>query len=175
MLEGHSFIVGAAVSIGGRDIKPGINVHRFANRIPLLFEVRHSLAKAAFVNCLLLIPILVCSFRLAQLLPPALCALISLSSGWTSQPWIVNAKVACMGMPLPPVSLCPPLEQVALSVSGTAEQSRKRPHLLASHHIATNKALGKGCACGMAGWVRCDHQDSLEAHQLGSLQDQPGE
>ena len=39
MLEGHSFIVGAAVSIGGRDIKPGINVYRFANRIPLLFEV----------------------------------------------------------------------------------------------------------------------------------------
>lgn len=39
ILEGHAFIVGAAVSIGGRDIKPGINVHRFANRIPLLFEV----------------------------------------------------------------------------------------------------------------------------------------
>ena len=39
VLEGHSFIVGAAVSIGGRDIKPGINVYRFANRIPLLFEV----------------------------------------------------------------------------------------------------------------------------------------
>lgn len=38
VLEGHSFIVGAAVSIGGRDIKPGINVYRFANRIPLLFE-----------------------------------------------------------------------------------------------------------------------------------------
>lgn len=45
VLEGHSFIVGAAVSIGGRDIKPGINVHRFANRIPLLFEVRQSAAK----------------------------------------------------------------------------------------------------------------------------------
>lgn len=43
MLEGHSFIVGAAVSIGGRDIKPGINVHRFANRIPLLFEVQELL------------------------------------------------------------------------------------------------------------------------------------
>jgi DNA topoisomerase-6 subunit B len=39
VLEGHSFIVGAAVSIGGRDIKPGISVYRFANRIPLLFEV----------------------------------------------------------------------------------------------------------------------------------------
>jgi hypothetical protein len=25
--------------VGGRDIKPGINVYRFANRIPLLFEV----------------------------------------------------------------------------------------------------------------------------------------
>ena len=45
VLEGHSFIVGAAVSIGGRDIKPGINVHRFANRIPLLFEVRQRTAK----------------------------------------------------------------------------------------------------------------------------------
>jgi DNA topoisomerase VI subunit B len=40
VLEGHAFIVEAAVSIGGRDIKPGINVYRFANRIPLLFEVR---------------------------------------------------------------------------------------------------------------------------------------
>ena len=38
MLDGHAFIVEAAVSVGGRDIKPGINVNRFANRIPLLFE-----------------------------------------------------------------------------------------------------------------------------------------
>lgn len=37
--EGHSFIVEAAVSVGGRNIKPGLNIHRFANRIPLLFEV----------------------------------------------------------------------------------------------------------------------------------------
>ena len=39
VLEGHAFIVEAAVSLGGRDIKPGINIYRFANRIPLLFEV----------------------------------------------------------------------------------------------------------------------------------------
>ena len=39
MLEGHAFIVEAAVSIGGKLLKPGINVYRFANRIPLLFEV----------------------------------------------------------------------------------------------------------------------------------------
>ncbi|EIE26704.1 hypothetical protein COCSUDRAFT_11853 [Coccomyxa subellipsoidea C-169] len=38
VLEGHAFVVEAAVSVGGRDIKPGINVYRFANRIPLLFE-----------------------------------------------------------------------------------------------------------------------------------------
>lgn len=36
--EGHAFIVEAAVSVGGKDIKQGINIHRFANRIPLLFE-----------------------------------------------------------------------------------------------------------------------------------------
>lgn len=36
--EGHAFIVEAAVSIGGQDVKHGINVYRFANRIPLLFE-----------------------------------------------------------------------------------------------------------------------------------------
>ena len=36
--EGHAFIVEAAVSIGGRDVKHGINVFRYANRIPLLFE-----------------------------------------------------------------------------------------------------------------------------------------
>ena len=39
VLEGHAFVVEAAVSRGGRDLKPGINVYRFANRIPLLFEV----------------------------------------------------------------------------------------------------------------------------------------
>ncbi|KAK9916719.1 hypothetical protein WJX75_006211 [Coccomyxa subellipsoidea] len=38
VLEGHAFVVEAAVSVGGRDIKPGINIYRFANRIPLLFE-----------------------------------------------------------------------------------------------------------------------------------------
>eukprot|EP00877_Chromochloris_zofingiensis_P003200 jgi/Chrzof1/12881/Cz07g10220.t1 len=38
VFEGHAFIVEAAVSVGGRDMKPGINVYRFANRIPLLFE-----------------------------------------------------------------------------------------------------------------------------------------
>eukprot|EP00983_Pelagomonas_calceolata_P122435 1160909-Pelagomonas_calceolata.AAC.4 len=41
MLEtaGHAFMVEAAVSIGGRDARPGITAYRFANRIPLLFEV----------------------------------------------------------------------------------------------------------------------------------------
>ena len=38
VLDGHAFVVEAAVSVGGRDIKPGINIYRFANRIPLLFE-----------------------------------------------------------------------------------------------------------------------------------------
>jgi hypothetical protein len=38
VFEGHAFVVEAAVSIGGRELKPGINVYRFANRIPLLFE-----------------------------------------------------------------------------------------------------------------------------------------
>ena len=38
--EGHAFVVEAAVSVGGKNIKPGLNIHRFANRIPLLFEVR---------------------------------------------------------------------------------------------------------------------------------------
>ena len=42
VLEGHAFVVEAAVSRGGRDLKPGINVYRFANRIPLLFEVQRS-------------------------------------------------------------------------------------------------------------------------------------
>ncbi|CAD7704824.1 unnamed protein product [Ostreobium quekettii] len=37
VFEGHAFIVEAAVSCGG-NINPGINIHRYANRIPLLFE-----------------------------------------------------------------------------------------------------------------------------------------
>jgi DNA topoisomerase VI B subunit len=36
--EGHPFIVEAGVSLGGKDVKEGITVVRFANRIPLLFE-----------------------------------------------------------------------------------------------------------------------------------------
>eukprot|EP00050_Salpingoeca_kvevrii_P021507 m.111660 g.111660 ORF g.111660 m.111660 type:complete len:706 (-) comp9377_c0_seq7:1526-3643(-) len=35
---GHAFIIEAAVSIGGKSVKQGISVFRFANRIPLLFE-----------------------------------------------------------------------------------------------------------------------------------------
>ena len=38
VFEGHAFIVEAAVSVGGREMRAGINVYRFANRIPLLFE-----------------------------------------------------------------------------------------------------------------------------------------
>jgi DNA topoisomerase VI subunit B len=37
VFEGHAFMVEAAISLGG-NMRPGINVHRFANRIPLLFE-----------------------------------------------------------------------------------------------------------------------------------------
>jgi len=36
--DGHSFIVEAAVALGGKNAKEGITVVRFANRIPLLFE-----------------------------------------------------------------------------------------------------------------------------------------
>ena len=35
---GHPFIVEAAVSMGGTVAKPGVQVYRYANRIPLLFE-----------------------------------------------------------------------------------------------------------------------------------------
>ena len=38
IFEGHAFIVEAAVSLGGPVVKAGLNIHRFANRIPLLFE-----------------------------------------------------------------------------------------------------------------------------------------
>jgi DNA topoisomerase VI subunit B len=36
--EGHPFLVEAAVSLGGNRVREGINVFRFANRIPMLFE-----------------------------------------------------------------------------------------------------------------------------------------
>merc|ERR1712167_195545 len=36
--EGHPFLVEAAVSLGGEKLREGINVFRYANRIPLLFE-----------------------------------------------------------------------------------------------------------------------------------------
>ncbi len=39
VLEGHAFIAEAAISLGGCELRPGLNIYRFANRIPLLFEV----------------------------------------------------------------------------------------------------------------------------------------
>ncbi|KAL6516257.1 DNA topoisomerase 6 subunit B [Orobanche gracilis] len=38
VFEGHPFIVEAGLSLGGKDVKQGLNTFRFANRIPLLFE-----------------------------------------------------------------------------------------------------------------------------------------
>lgn len=38
VFEGHPFIVEAGISLGGKDVKQGFNIFRFANRIPLLFE-----------------------------------------------------------------------------------------------------------------------------------------
>lgn len=38
VFEGHPFIVEVGVALGGTGMKPGINIFRFANRIPLLFE-----------------------------------------------------------------------------------------------------------------------------------------
>ncbi|XP_038700235.1 DNA topoisomerase 6 subunit B-like isoform X2 [Tripterygium wilfordii] len=38
VFEGHPFIVEAGLSVGGKDVKQGLNIFRFANRIPLLFE-----------------------------------------------------------------------------------------------------------------------------------------
>ncbi|KAH0457623.1 hypothetical protein IEQ34_012938 [Dendrobium chrysotoxum] len=38
VFEGHPFIVEAGISLGGKDVKQGVNIFRFANRIPLLFE-----------------------------------------------------------------------------------------------------------------------------------------
>lgn len=38
VFEGHPLIVEAGISLGGKDVKHGINIFRFANRIPLLFE-----------------------------------------------------------------------------------------------------------------------------------------
>ena len=37
-VDGHPLVVEAAVSLGGRRAKEGITVHRFANRIPMLFQ-----------------------------------------------------------------------------------------------------------------------------------------
>ncbi|KMT14432.1 hypothetical protein BVRB_4g072100 [Beta vulgaris subsp. vulgaris] len=38
VFEGHPFLIEAGVSVGGKDVKQGLNIFRFANRIPLLFE-----------------------------------------------------------------------------------------------------------------------------------------
>ncbi|GFP94420.1 DNA topoisomerase 6 subunit b [Phtheirospermum japonicum] len=38
VFEGHPFVVEAGLSLGGKDVKHGLNIFRFANRIPLLFE-----------------------------------------------------------------------------------------------------------------------------------------
>jgi DNA topoisomerase-6 subunit B len=38
VVDGHAVLVEAAVALGGRRAKEGIHVHRFANRIPMLFQ-----------------------------------------------------------------------------------------------------------------------------------------
>ena len=38
VFDGHPFLVEAGVSLGGEGVDEALNVHRFANRIPLLFE-----------------------------------------------------------------------------------------------------------------------------------------
>ena len=55
VLDGHAFIVEAAVCLGGKDTKSGINVFRFANRIPLLFEVGSSPSRLGVPACGLLL------------------------------------------------------------------------------------------------------------------------
>lgn len=42
--EGHAFQVEAGVALGGRRLKPGLTVARFANRVPLLFEAGSDVA-----------------------------------------------------------------------------------------------------------------------------------
>ena len=37
VVEGHAFVVEAAVSLGGRKVKSGMQIFRYANRFPLLF------------------------------------------------------------------------------------------------------------------------------------------
>lgn len=62
--EGHPFIVEAGVSLGGQAVKDGINVYRFANRIPLLFEVRTSpLSTSRAMLPLLFLPVSVTQFE----------------------------------------------------------------------------------------------------------------
>merc|ERR1712087_634495 len=51
VFQGHSFQVEAGVSIGGKNVKTGdVNVHRFANRIPLLFEPGSDVCTAVAKN-----------------------------------------------------------------------------------------------------------------------------
>jgi DNA topoisomerase VI subunit B len=41
VLDGHAFIVEAAVSLGGRNIRPGLNIHRCATRSLRITFLQH--------------------------------------------------------------------------------------------------------------------------------------
>jgi DNA topoisomerase-6 subunit B len=50
VVGGHPFIVEAAVSLGGRSVETGVNIYRFANRIPLLFEPGSDIIRVVALN-----------------------------------------------------------------------------------------------------------------------------
>lgn len=52
VFEGHAFIIEAGVALGGNALKPGINVFRFANRIPLLFEAGNDVVTKTARDCI---------------------------------------------------------------------------------------------------------------------------
>lgn len=54
--EGQPFLVEAAISLGGRSVREGINVFRFANRIPMLFESGADVITQAIYSYIIYVP-----------------------------------------------------------------------------------------------------------------------
>ena len=87
------------------------------------------------------------------------------------------AKAACKATTVLPLPLCPPPPpSCCWQASDILEvcQNPTQSILVLYLPVSFKKCAERGLCPEIAGWVRCDHQDSLEAHQLGSLQDQPG-
>lgn len=147
--EGHPFIVEAGVSLGGQAVKDGINVYRFANRIPLLFEVCGHVPACTLHASLFFFPFSNIPFEYQK---PAFVLFLFIPS------FFYFAPCAPLIHPYPP--LLPP------SLTLLGRQRRRHSSRQPAHSLAV---LQDRPQAGPGGCLRLhrQHQDPLQGHGEG--------